>query len=432
MLPYELIKKKRDGLRLDREEIEYLIREYVAGTIPDYQMSALLMAVFFRGMETGELAVWTEAMVNSGDVISFSGDGPYLDKHSTGGIGDKVSLPLAALLACNGIHVPMISGRGLGHTGGTLDKLESIPGFRTNLSVEEFKRQVDEVGCCIIGQTASLAPADKKLYALRDVTATVDSIPLIASSILSKKKASGISGLLMDVKTGSGAFMTSRESARELAATLVSGGGALGLTVRAFITEMGRPLGAAVGNSLEVVESIEILQGRGPEDSTALVVRFAAEMIMMAGLERERARAMERVERTVQDGSGLMMFAKMIEAQGGDPKVVEDTWRLPIAAGRLDFCAKSAGCIRAMDCEKIGQAIVALGGGRKKIDDIVDPSVGLVVHRKVGDSVSAGEPLATIYYAGENRLDEALGLLGRVYSFAEEAVESPELIHEML
>jgi len=431
MLLYELIKNKRDGKILEDPEIKAVIDGYVAGTIPDYQIAALLMAIYFRGMETDELASWTEAMVHSGDVIEFGGAGPYVDKHSTGGVGDKISLPLAAVAACLGLHIPMISGRGLGHTGGTLDKLESIPGFNTRLSESEFMRIVDEVGCCIIGQTAALAPADKKLYALRDVTATVDSIPLIASSILSKKRASGISGLLMDVKTGTGAFMTELEGARALARTLVDLGRALGLSVSAFITDMNQPLGTRSGNSLEVIESIEILRGEGPEDSTELVKEFAVEMAVMCGrLKEEEARP--RVDEVIAAGEGLSKFAQMVEAQGGNPEIVHDTSLLPVAEKTHVFAASSPGWLGAVDCEKVGQAIVALGGGRRRIDDLVDPSVGLVTHARIGDEVAAGQPLVTLHYTNEKLLSEALGLLERGIAISDEPAEAMELVKERL
>jgi pyrimidine-nucleoside phosphorylase len=432
MLVYELVKKKRDGETLSPEEIRFLIEGYVAGRIPDYQMAAFLMAVFFRGMETQELATWTEAMIGSGEVITFDGAGPYLDKHSTGGVGDKVSLPLAPLLACMDIRVPMISGRGLGHTGGTLDKLDSIPGFRTNLSVAEFRRVVEEVGCCISGQTAALVPSDKKMYALRDVTATVDSIPLIASSILSKKKASGISGLLMDVKTGSGAFMKTEERSRALATAMVGLGKALGLTVRAFITEMGQPLGVWAGNAVEIVETIDVLAGRGPEDTTALVVRFAAEMMVMGGKAAGVEEGSAKVRAAIADGRGLAKLAQMVEAQGGDPKVVDDPSRLPLAKGREAFRAPRAGFVQSMDCEKMGQAVVALGGGRLRMEDSVDFAVGLEIHRKLGDAVAQGEPLVTVRYSDAARLPQAQAMLGRAYVISDEPAGRPLLVKAVI
>ncbi len=432
MLVYEVIKNKRDGNALSQSAIDYMISGYVAGTLPDYQMAALLMTIFYRGMETEELAAWTRAMVHSGEVIEFAGDGPYIDKHSTGGVGDKVSLPLAPVLACMGMRVPMISGRGLGHTGGTLDKLESIPGYQTGITVERFKEIVDSVGCCIIGQTASLAPADKKLYALRDVTATVDSIPLIASSILSKKRASGIAGLLMDVKTGSGAFMQRLDDARTLASTLVDLGGALGMKVTACITDMNQVLGRKAGNALEILESIEVLRDEGPADVTELVVRFAASMSVMAGISATEDEGRQAAREVLGSGAALLKFAEMIEAQGGDPRVCEETGLLPLDALRGDFLSSRSGHLVAIDCEKVGQAIVALGGGRRRIEDIVDPAVGLDVSARLGDAVVAGQPLATVYYRTQQDLDEARAILTRAYRIADEPAPVGPLVLDTL
>jgi pyrimidine-nucleoside phosphorylase len=428
MLVYEIIKNKRDGGALSQAAIDQMISGYTNGTLPDYQMAALLMAIFYQGMETEELAAWTRAMVHSGEVIEFAGEGPYIDKHSTGGVGDKVSLPLAPILACMGMRVPMISGRGLGHTGGTLDKLESIPGYQTGISVDRFKEIVDTVGCCIIGQTASLAPADKKLYALRDVTATVDSIPLIASSILSKKRASGIAGLLMDVKTGSGAFMQRFEDASALARTLVELGGALGMKVRACITDMNQVLGRKAGNALEILESIEVLRGEGPEDVTELVVRFAATMSLMAGICDSEGAGRQMVSSVISSGEALQKFAQMIEAQGGNPRVCDDTGLLPLDALRAPFLAPRTGHIVKVDCEKVGQSIVALGGGRRRIEDAVDPAVGLDVTTRIGDSVVAGQPLATVFYRTQAGLDEALGILRRAYQIGDEPAPALPLV----
>jgi len=428
MIVYDLIKKKRDGGELSDGEIRGLITEFVAGTIPNYQMSALLMAIFYRGMSTRELAVWTDAMIDSGDRIKFDGAGPYVDKHSTGGVGDKVSLPLAPIVAALGLRDPMISGRGLGHTGGTLDKLESIPGFTTGIPVQRFKHIVDTVGCCIIGQTAKLVPADKLLYALRDVTATVDSIPLIASSILSKKRASGIQALVQDVKVGSGAFMKTEESAVNLAKEMVSLGAALGLEVRAYITDMDQPLGVKCGNALEVVETIDVLRGQGPADLTAVVEEFAAAMLDMGGVEHDRERAVVRVREAVGSGRALETFAKMVEAQGGDPKVVERPEMLPAARIRKEHVAARSGVVASIDVEKVGQAIVSLGGGRRRIEDAIDPGVGLEALAKVGDKVAAGQALAVVHYSDEARLPEAQGLLERAYVIQDGEVGRNKLI----
>jgi pyrimidine-nucleoside phosphorylase/thymidine phosphorylase len=337
-------------------------------------------------------------MLRSGDVLDLSDvPGVKVDKHSTGGVGDKVSLALAPLAAACGVKVPMISGRGLGHTGGTLDKLEAIPGFRTDLPVETFRALVRDVGACLVGQTARLAPADKKLYALRDVTATVESIPLIAASIMSKKLAEGIDGLVLDVKVGSGAFMKSREDARALARTLVALGRGMGKAVSAFLTDMSQPLGRAVGNALEVVEIVELLRGGGPPDLREVTVELTAEMLVLARLAADRPAARRRVEAAIADGSGLAKLEEIVRAQGGDPAAVRDPGRLPRAARTYDVRAPAAGTLQAVDAEAVGLAAVALGAGRARVEDRVDPAVGLVVHRRIGDRVERGEPLCTVY-----------------------------------
>ena len=432
MLMYELIKSKRDGQRLDGASIDRIIRQYVDGAIPDYQMAALLMAIYFRGMETGELAHWTRAMIQSGETIHFGASGAYVDKHSTGGVGDKISLPLAPLAAELGVRVPMISGRGLGHTGGTLDKLESIPGFRPYLDVSQFKAVVDSVGCCIIGQTDNLVPADKMLYALRDVTATVDSIPLISSSILSKKTASGIRGLVMDVKAGSGAFMKSVEAARELAETLVALGGELGLQVRAYITNMNQPLGRFVGNALEVRESIDILLNRGPSDTTELTLEFAAAMAHLAGTVPTIEDARVEARKALESGRAAARFEKMLEAQGGNPGILSNLELLPQASDKADFVAPEAGFIGEVDSERVGQAVVELGGGRKRIEDPVDPAVGLEIHKRVGDPVNLGEPIATLYYSRKEDLEGALKYLQRGYQIVSEKGDNLPLVFDTL
>lgn len=431
MLMYELIKTKRDGGTLQQADLREIITGYVSGEIPDYQMAAFLMAVFIRGYSTTELGAWTRAMLFSGETIQFEGSGPYLDKHSTGGVGDKVSLPLAPLVAALGVRDPMISGRGLGHTGGTLDKLESIPGFQTRLPVSRFKHIVDTVGCAIIGQTDTLVPADKKIYSLRDVTATVDSIPLISSSILSKKAASGISGLIMDVKVGTGAFMRTPDKARVLAQTLVSLGGELGLNVRAFLTEMSQPLGVKCGNALEVEESIDVLKGTGPADTTELVILFATHTLLLAGLEKDEAVARRNVEACLASGKPLHVFARMIEAQGGDPHVCDTPSLLPQATHRIDWKPSGTGFVVDMDSEALGMAIVALGGGRKKIDDIVDPAVGALVHARIGDKLD-GNPACTLCYNDDASLAEALPLFEKAYILGEKPVARPSLVKEQV
>jgi pyrimidine-nucleoside phosphorylase/thymidine phosphorylase len=380
------------------------VEGFTQGDIPDYQMSAFCMAVFFRGMEPGEVAALTGAMLHSGDVLDLSDiPGAKVDKHSTGGVGDKVSLALAPLAAACGVKVPMISGRGLGHTGGTLDKLEAIPGFRVDLPVERYRTLVREVGACLIGQTARLAPADRKLYALRDVTATVESIPLIAASIMSKKLAEGIDALVLDVKVGSGAFMKRLDDARTLARTLAGIGRDMGKRVSALLTRMDEPLGRTVGNALEVEEALALLRGEGPPDLVEVTVALTAEMLVLGRAAPDRAAARARVERAIADGSGLAKLAEIVSAQGGDAAAVSDPSRLPRAPHRREVPAPTAGFVTAIDTEAVGLASVALGAGRARVEDRIDPAVGLTVLKKLGDRVERGEPIATIHHgdAGE-------------------------------
>ncbi len=375
---------------------------YTAGDVPDYQMSALLMAVFFRGLEADELAALTDAMLDSGDRLRFDGHPvPVADKHSTGGVGDKVSLLLAPMVACCGVAVPMMSGRGLGHTGGTLDKLESIPGFRTNLSLDEARAQVDRLGCAMLGQTPEIAPADKRLYALRDVTATVESIPLIAASIMSKKLAEGLTGLVLDVKTGSGAFLTDRERAIELARTMIGLGEARGCPTVALLTAMDRPLGRACGNALEVEEAIEGLRGSGPADLMEVTYALGAEMLVLVRAAPDIAEARRRLETSVTSGRALETLGRIIEAQGGNPKVIDDPGVLPQAEAVEVYRADRAGVVSAVEPRRLGRAIIELGGGRTKVDDQVDPTVGFVITVKPGDPVRAGEPIASVFARDE-------------------------------
>jgi pyrimidine-nucleoside phosphorylase/thymidine phosphorylase len=398
MRVYELIHAKRDGHAVPAVDLAALVRGFTDGLVPDYQMAAFCMAVFFRGMDDAEVGALTEAMLRSGDVLDLSDvPGVKVDKHSTGGVGDKVSLALAPLAAACGVKVPMISGRGLGHTGGTLDKLEAIPGFRTDLPVDTFRALVRDVGACLIGQTARLAPADKRLYALRDVTATVESIPLIAASIMSKKLAEGIDGLVLDVKVGSGAFMKTVADARALARTLAAIGRGMGKKVSAFLTDMSQPLGRAVGNALEVVETVELLRGGGPADLRELTVELTAEMVVLAGRAPDRPAARRQVEAAIADGRGLAKLEEIVGAQGGDPAAVRDPGRLPRAPRTYEVRAAVAGRVQAVDTEAVGLAAVALGAGRSRVDDVVDPAVGLVVHRRIGDLVERGEPLCTVH-----------------------------------
>ena len=393
-----LIEHKRDGRALAPEQWASLIAEYVAGRVPDYQMSALLMAVYFRGLGPAELAALTDAMIASGARLSFDGHPvPVADKHSTGGVGDKVSLLLAPMVASCGVAVPMMSGRGLGHTGGTLDKLESIPGFRTDLSLHQARAQIDRLGCAMLGQTPEIAPADKRLYALRDVTGTVESIPLIAASIMSKKLAEGLNGLILDVKTGSGAFLTDPALAVELARTMIGLGETRGCPTVALLTAMDRPLGRACGNALEVEEAIEGLRGSGPADLMDVTYALAAEMLVLVGAEPDRAAARRALEESVASGRALETFAHVIEAQGGNPALVDDPAVLPQARAVEVYRADRSGVVERVEPRRIGHAIVELGGGRAAVDDAVDPTVGFVITVKPGDAVRAGEPIASVF-----------------------------------
>ncbi|MET0405662.1 MAG: thymidine phosphorylase [Cystobacter sp.] len=433
MRPYELIKAKRDGKRLAPEDIRTFIRDYTLGEVPDYQMSALCMSVFFRGLDAVELGAWTRAMLESGEVLDLADvPGVKVDKHSTGGVGDKVSLSLAPLAAACGVPVPMISGRGLGHTGGTLDKLESIPGFRVDLSVADYRRLVRDVGCCLIGQTASVAPADKKLYALRDVTATVDCIPLICSSIMSKKLAEGIDALVLDVKVGSGAFMKTVEDARTLARTMIGVGAEMGRTVTALLTDMNQPLGAAVGNALEVVEAVEMLRGRAPADYTEVTLALTAEMLVLGGKAASLAEARERLARAVADGSAVRKLKDIVQAQGGDPRAIDDYSLLPQASAHTDVLAPGSGFVTGIETEAVGLAAVALGAGRQRVDSRIDPAVGFTLLRKVGEPVKKGEPLVRIHYNDPAPVEDVRARLLAAYSWGPQAPESRPLILERL
>ena len=398
MRAYDLIKQKRDGSVLRSEDVRALVDGYVAGTVADYQMAAFAMAVFFRGMSRDETVGLTQAMLHSGIVVDLSEvPGIKVDKHSTGGVGDKISLPLAPAVAACGVPVPMVSGRGLGHTGGTLDKLESIPGFTVDLPLADYRRLVRELGCCLIGQTKEIAPADKKLYALRDVTATVDCVPLIASSIMSKKLAEGIDALVLDVKVGSGAFMKQRSDAVVLARTMVELGAGMGKRVVARLTSMEQPLGALVGNALEVRESIEVLRGGGPPDIVELTVELGAEMLVLGQVANDLDDGRARITTSLRDGSALERFGRIIEAQRGDRRVLDDPRRLPTAPRTQPVPAPRTGFIGAVDAEAVGVASMLLGGGRQRAADAVDPRVGVEVHKRIGDRVEAGEPLVTLH-----------------------------------
>jgi pyrimidine-nucleoside phosphorylase len=398
MLVVPLIERKRDGAPLTPEEWSALVAAYTEGRVPDYQMSALLMAVVLRGLERQELAALTDAMLASGERLSFdSWATARVDKHSTGGVGDKVSLVLAPLVAACGVAVPMMSGRGLGHTGGTLDKLEAIPGFRTNLSLAGARTQVMKVGCAMIGPTPEIAPADRRLYALRDVTGTVEAIPLIAASIMSKKLAEGLSALVLDVKRGSGAFLPSLAQSLELAQTMIALGEDRGCPTVALLTAMDRPLGRACGNALETEEAILALRGEGPGDLMEVTYALGVEMLLAAGVEKTSKKARQRLENTLASGLAAEKFEQVIEAQGGNPNVVEDPSVLPQAQEVEVYAAPRAGVVTSVEPRTIGRAIVAMGGGRLDVEDVIDPTVGFVVTVKPGDKVVAGEPIASVF-----------------------------------
>ncbi|MBA2662368.1 MAG: thymidine phosphorylase [Bradymonadaceae bacterium] len=402
----DLIRQKRDGIELSPEDLRALVEGYTNGEVPDYQMSAFLMSCFFRLMTPKELAAWTEAMLHSGHVLDLSDiPGAKVDKHSTGGVGDKVSLILAPLAVAAGLKVPMISGRGLGHTGGTLDKLESIPGFDVNLPVDRFIEMVRTLGCGLIGQTGEVAPADKKIYALRDVTSTVECIPLIASSIMSKKLAEGIDALVLDVKVGSGAFMKDLGRARELARTMIDIGAQMDRPVRALITDMDQPLGLAIGNSLEVWESIETLRGNGPEDLTELTIELVLEMLDVAGQVGNRVETKRHLRELLEDGSALRVFQNIIKAQGGDPGVCDDRDKLPTARHTEAFVAWSDGLIVRMNAEEVGIAAMELGAGRRTKEDVIDHAVGLMFEKKRGELVTEGDTILIIHYNDATHLE---------------------------
>lgn len=425
----ELIRKKRDGLPLTQEEIFEFIERYTGGEIPDYQCSALLMATYFRGLDPRETADLTEAMMRSGQVLDLSEfPRPKIDKHSTGGIGDKTSLIIAPAAAAGGLVVPMISGRGLGHTGGTLDKLESIPGFNTRLTLAEFRRVLGVCGTGLIGQTDELAPADRRLYALRDVTSTVESVPLIAASILSKKLAEGIDGLVLDVKTGSGAFMKKFEDARQLARRMVEIGTACGKRVQALITDMSQPLGRAVGNALEVIEAIETLKGRGPSDLVEVCRELTAHMFMLGGTESSLELAQARFDSILASGYALQKFTQVIGEQGGDPRVVEDYSCLPAAQYEDSIVAPEEGTIAGLEAQAMGWASMILGAGRERLDSIIDPAVGLVFEKKVGDQVSAGERICTIYSNDRARLRRVVEMIRAAIAISPGPVAAKPLI----
>jgi pyrimidine-nucleoside phosphorylase len=429
MRAVDIIRTKRDGGTLSRAEIEYFVEGVTAGTLPDYQASALLMAIVLKGMDADETAVLTDAMVRSGVRVDLGRiPGTKVDKHSTGGVGDKTSLILAPLAAACGVPVPMMSGRGLGHTGGTLDKLESIPGFRVGLSLDEYQRVVAEIGCAMIGQTSQIAPADKKLYALRDVTSTVESIPLISASIMSKKIAEGIDALVLDVKTGRGAFMKTLDDSRALARSLVSIGNRAGVKTEALITAMDAPLGRAVGNALEVVESIETLKGNGPRDLEDLSVTLAARMVRLGGRAGDMNGAERLVREQITNGRGVEKFRQIIERQGGDPRVIDDYARLPSAPGRHLVRAPRDGYLTGLQAELVGRASMALGAGRNSVEDAIDPAVGVMVLLKPGAEVRTGDAVLEFHYRDRAHLDAAIALAQQAIEIGDTAVEHGRVI----
>src|SRR5437762_4890217 len=434
MRAYDLIRKKRDGGTLDPEELRFIVRGATTGEIADEQLSAFLMAVFFRGLDPrAELPHWLQAMLHSGQVVDLSGiPGRKVDKHSTGGVGDKISLPLAPLAAVCGVKVPMVSGRGLGHTGGTLDKLESIPGFQVEMPIARFAELVNRLGVCLIGQTAEIAPADRKIYALRDSTATVESVPLIASSILSKKLAEGIDALVLDVKVGRGAFMKSLDQARELARTMIDLSRAMGRACTALLTAMDAPLGHAVGNAVEVVEAIDVLRGGGPADVRELTLRLGVEMLLAGEAADDAVSARQRLETALTDGSALQRFTQVVEAQGGDASVIADPRRLPAPARVREVRSPRSGIVASLDAEQVGLAAVDLGAGRARKEDRVDPAAGLVLRKRVGEEVRSGEVLAELHAATDARLDAGEARLREAVGFSDDPVPAQPLVLERL
>lgn len=427
---YELIRKKRNGKALGYDEIKFFIDGYVAGTIPDYQAAAFLMAVFIRGMTLKETVMLTRCMRESGEQLNLSEiPGIKVDKHSTGGVGDKTSIALAPIVAAAGIPVAKMSGRGLGHTGGTIDKLESIPGFRAELTAEEFIKSVREIGIAITGQTGNIAPADKKLYALRDVTATVDNISLIASSIMSKKLAAGADRILLDVKVGNGAFMKEKEEALALARTMVDIGNSSGIRTMAVLSDMNQPLGNAVGNALEVREAVATLKGEGPEDFYCLCRELGAAMLMLGEKVKDLKQGREMVDHLVSTGKAASKFEEFVKNQGGDPDVLEQPDRvLPKAKQQVSVCAEENGYITSLNAESIGIGAMLLGAGRAKKDDVIDPAVGVVIHKKCGMQVIKGEPIATLHVNKRDNLGKAAELIMKAVSITEQPPFKQEMI----
>ncbi|WP_047979992.1 pyrimidine-nucleoside phosphorylase [Ornithinibacillus contaminans] len=432
MRMYDIIEKKRDGNELTEEEIRFFVEGYTNNQIPDYQVSALLMAIYFQDMTETERALLTTAMVDSGDKIDLSGiTGTKVDKHSTGGVGDTTTLVLAPLVASVGVPVAKMSGRGLGHTGGTIDKLESVPGFHTEITNDEFINLVNKNKVSVIGQTGNLTPADKKLYSLRDVTATVNSIPLIASSIMSKKIASGADAIVLDVKTGAGAFMKELHDAKELARAMVSIGKQVGRNTMAVISDMSQPLGFAIGNTLEVKEAIDTLKGKGPTDLTELCLVLGSQMVLLAGKATSMAEARSMLEENLENGKAFEHFKLFLSSQGGDAAVVDNPELMPKASKQIDVLAKQSGAVETMIADNIGTAAMMLGAGRATKESEIDLAAGIMLHKKVGDSVKAGEPLLTIH-TNINDVDPVIALLENSIVIATHEVKAPKLIYETI
>jgi pyrimidine-nucleoside phosphorylase/thymidine phosphorylase len=433
MRTVDLIQRKRDGEELSPEEIEFLVDGYTRDEIPDYQMAAFVMAVYFSGMTDREVSRLTECMIRSGDTVDLSGiPGVKVDKHSTGGVGDKTSLIVAPLAAAAGVVVPMCAGRALGHTGGTVDKLEAIPGFRTDLSMDDFRAQLTDHKLCFVGQSDTLAPADKKLYALRDVTGTVESIPLVASSIMAKKMAEGVDALVLDVKVGNGAFMKKQVDARRLAQMMVGIGRRMDKRVQALITDMNQPLGYAVGNALEVMEVSQTLQNAGPADLTRLCIELAARMIYLAKVAPGLDEARRLAEQTLVDGSGYRKLKQVVEAQGGNPQALDKFELLPNATGMREITSPRAGYVSVINAEGIGFASNMIGAGRDRKDEKIDPAVGVILEVKVGEKVDAGSVLCRLYYTSEERVDEAAELVEDAFRISAQKPDERELILEVV
>jgi len=435
--PQDVIRKKRDGLSLSREEIEFFIAGITNGRVADYQVSALLMAIYLNGMNDAEQQALTEAMLNSGNILDFTDiPKPKADKHSTGGVGDKTSIIIAPLVAACGVCVPMISGRGLGHTGGTLDKLESIPGYSVNLSATEFKQVLDQVGYAMAGQTAELAPADKKMYALRDATSTVESIPLIVASIISKKGAAGLDAMIIDVKVGNGAFMREESRAEALAHALVSTGNSCGIKTRALLTDMNQPLGGMVGNSLEILECINLLRGEAKEAARPVLdlsMELCAHMLVLANVDQTIEAAHERLDEVLKSGKALECLQKNVAAQGGDPRVCDAPQDfLPLVSETVKVESPRSGFITRVDTTEIGHAIAAIGGGRVRIEDTVDPTVGFTSELKLGDQVRAGDAIGVVYCGDSDAAAEAARRIQAAYEIGDAPMQLPQLVKEIV